>query len=213
MAENIFYKLQKARVSVLETGMKKNSKPGLRYKYFELADFLEDVQKACLEQKICPVVRYYADNATLTIYDAESSDSIVFECPNTATAKVPNAQEIQNEGARQTYVRRYLYLAAFEIVESDAIETISATSTVMNGLLEDAEKKATPKKETKAEPKPVADEKTLAEIHRMCDEIEFAKDTEYIDKMLTKKGAKSVDELDLEFVTKVYNHVCGQKEN
>lgn len=199
MAESIYVKLQKARVDVLENGLKKSKKDGLKFKYFELDDFLESVQKACLEQKLCPVVRFMTDRATLTIYDAESTESIEFECPNTAGARVPNAQEIQNEGAKQTYVRRYLYLAAFEIVESDAVEAASPTNhEVLNEV-------------KKAEENKVSAEE-LAQIRQMCDDIDLADDT-YIGKMLSSKGVESIDDLPYAFVRKCWERVSKKESN
>ena len=59
----------------------------------------------------------------LTISNAENiEESIVFGCP-VVDAELKGATKIQALGATQTYIRRYLYMAAFEIVESDWVDS------------------------------------------------------------------------------------------
>ena len=42
-----------------------------------------------------------------------------------STASLKGCHEVQNLGAVESYVRRYLYLTAFEIVESDCLDATS----------------------------------------------------------------------------------------
>ena len=82
-----------------------------------------------------------ADNASLTIVDVDKpEDKVVFNCAyvRTITKKVDSksgtevtdsqgaslkgCHPVQNEGATITYLKRYLYLNAFEISESDALD-------------------------------------------------------------------------------------------
>ena len=50
-----------------------------------------------------------------------------------AKAELKGCHEIQNLGASETYLRRYLYVAAFEIVEHDALDA----TTGMDGIKRD----------------------------------------------------------------------------
>lgn len=91
------------------------------YKYFELADFIPQAMVLCEKYGVCPVVSFSLDVATLTIYDTESEEKIIIESPM-STADMKGCQAVQNLGAVQTYLRRYLWGSFLEIVEHDKIE-------------------------------------------------------------------------------------------
>ena len=63
----------------------------------------------------------YAEFAHLLVYDVESEASIEFT-KETAACSLSGAQPIQNLGSKTTYMKRYMYMDAFEIVENDKIE-------------------------------------------------------------------------------------------
>ena len=116
-------KLSKARVQISESGLKKSGKNDFaHYQYYELKDFLPTVMKVCAEVGLCPIVSFGTERSILTVYDTELDGSFVqFSCPS-ISACVKGAADIQNEGARQTYLKRYLYMTAFEIAETDTVE-------------------------------------------------------------------------------------------
>ncbi len=119
----VFKKLQEARIKLQNTDLKKS---GLNkfagYKYFELGDFLPTIQNICNEIGLCGHVTFYTDIAILSITDVEDpAQFIEFKCPMSSAA-LKGCHEVQNLGAVQTYLRRYLWTNAFEIVEHDAID-------------------------------------------------------------------------------------------
>ena len=120
---NIYEKLAHARVDLQKTGLKKGGKNAFaKYDYFELGDFLPNINLLMVQYKMLGVVSFGTELATLTIYDAEKpEDKIEFTCP-LGTADLTGCHDVQNNGAVQTYDRRYLYVAAFEIVEGDALD-------------------------------------------------------------------------------------------
>ena len=120
---SIYAKLAQARVKLQKENLKKTGN-NRSFKYFELKDFLPRVNEIFEELKMCAVVRYSSELATLTIYDCEKDESIEFTSPMVQKA-LPSGTEIQNLGAIQTYQRRYLYLTALEIVEDDLVDSIS----------------------------------------------------------------------------------------
>ena len=63
------------------------------------------------------------DMAYLTIYDTEGGerDFVTFTSPMSSAA-LKGCHDVQNLGAVQTYLRRYLWTNAFEIVEHDALD-------------------------------------------------------------------------------------------
>lgn len=120
---NIFEKIQTIRVKLAESGLKKGKKNEYAgYTYYELGDFLPALMQLCKEQKIFPVISFSAEMATLTVYDCEKADAKLEITTPMSTAQLKACHPVQNLGAVQTYLRRYLYIAMFEIVESDKIE-------------------------------------------------------------------------------------------
>ena len=84
----------------------------------------------CSEQKIFPVVSFTVETATLTVYDCEKPEAKVEITTPMSTAQLKACHPVQNLGAVQTYLRRYLYIAMFEIVESDKIEVTTGKDPV-----------------------------------------------------------------------------------
>jgi hypothetical protein len=124
---NLYEKLRQARVELQNSNLKKSGKNTFsNYTYYELGDFLPTINNICLEKKIFPHVSFFGDGAILTILNIEKPDEIVeFNSPH-ADAQLKGCHPIQNLGAVETYQRRYLYMAAFEIVEHDALDATTA---------------------------------------------------------------------------------------
>jgi hypothetical protein len=89
------------------------------YHYFELGDFLPQVQQIFAKLGLCGIVSYTADLAKLTITDGEQSIEITSPM---GSAALKGCHEVQNIGAVETYQRRYLWVTAMEIVEHDALD-------------------------------------------------------------------------------------------
>jgi hypothetical protein len=125
---SIYTKLMQARMTLQATRLNKS---GLNkfagYSYFELGDFLPAIQKIFAELNLCGVISYGKDVATLTIHD-DAGASIVIESPMSSAA-LKGCHEVQNLGAVQTYLRRYLWVTAMEIVEHDAIDSSEGVKT------------------------------------------------------------------------------------
>jgi hypothetical protein len=96
------------------------------YKYFELGDFLPTIQEIFAEKGLCGVVSYLPDVAVLTITDMEDGSYIHINSPMSSAA-LKGCHEVQNLGAVQTYLRRYLWVTAMEIVEHDALDAITGS--------------------------------------------------------------------------------------
>mgnify|MGYP003434442311 CR=1 FL=1 len=113
------------------------------YQYFELGDFLVPALQIFESLNLSAVVSFGVEIATMTItdLDMESSQFVITSPMSTAALKA--CHEVQNLGAVQTYLRRYLWVAALEIVEHDAIDssegatprtTIKGTDGAMGSL-------------------------------------------------------------------------------
>ncbi len=136
---NVYGKLNAARAAFHAMPLKKSGKNSFAgYSYFELGDFLIPALKVFETYGLCPVISFTQDMATLNVVDTENGDTISFTSPM-ADANLKGTHPIQNLGAVETYQRRYLYMAALEIVEHDAIDAskpVEAPSTISMDQLE-----------------------------------------------------------------------------
>lgn len=120
---NIYQKMQTAKVQLQELNLKKTGNNKFAgYTYFELADFLPAINKIMAEIGLASCVSFTTETATLTIVNSENPEEKLEYTSPMASANLKGAHEIQNLGASQTYERRYLYMAAFDIVEGDALD-------------------------------------------------------------------------------------------
>ena len=121
---NIYEKLSNARATLelKKTGVATVNNAGKTRSYFSLDDILPSVNKTANELKFLCKFDLNKDIATLKIIDCEKiEDFIEFSIP-ASTATIQGGNVVQSIGATQTYLRRYLYLNAFEIAEYDVIE-------------------------------------------------------------------------------------------
>jgi hypothetical protein len=123
---NVYEKLAEARLKIAEKGMKKNGKNSFAgYTYFELSDILPAVNAVNNELKLLSVFSFADKVATLCVINAEKPEEVItFEfaySPDGASLK--GCHKVQNDGAVQTYVKRYLYQNAYEIAEGDALDS------------------------------------------------------------------------------------------
>ena len=129
---NIYEKLAQARVDLQKRNLQKSGHNKFAgYDYFELRDFLPAINEIMAEHKLLGICRFDEKEATLEIIDAEDpkeGGKIRFRSPM-STAELKGCHPVQNLGAVQTYLRRYLYTAAFEIVEGDALDATQGKQT------------------------------------------------------------------------------------
>jgi len=120
---SVYKKLMEARIALQNTKLTKSGHNKFAgYKYFELSDFLPPIQTIFANVGLCGVVSFGIDIATLTIHDLESGSELVITSPMSSAA-LKGCHDVQNLGAVQTYIRRYLWVTAMEIVEHDAIDS------------------------------------------------------------------------------------------
>ena len=123
---SVYKKLQEARIDLQSRPLKKSGRNKFAgFEYFELGDFLPTIQTIFTEKGLCGTITFYTDIAILTIVDVDKTeDKIEFKSPM-STAELKGCHAIQNLGAVQTYLRRYLWVAAMEIVEHDSLDAIT----------------------------------------------------------------------------------------
>ena len=120
---SVYSKLMNARMALQEMPLKKSGHNKFAgYQYFELGDFLPQINKIFFQYDLCSVISFDTEYATLTIIDVIDNSSIVITSPM-VEANLKGAHAIQNLGAVETYQRRYLWMTAMEIVEHDALDS------------------------------------------------------------------------------------------
>lgn len=116
-------KLMEARIALQAAPLKKSGHNKFAgYQYFELGDFLPQINEIFYKKGLCGVISYTKDYADLTITDVDDGTSISISSPM-VEANLKGAHAIQNLGAVETYQRRYLWMTAMEIVEHDALDS------------------------------------------------------------------------------------------
>ena len=140
-------KLMNARMALQSMSLKKSGHNKFAgYQYFELGDFLPQINEIFHSIGLCGVISYTKDYADLTITDVDDGTFITISSPM-VEANLKGAHAIQNLGAVETYQRRYLWMTAMEIVEHDALDSsapikeekviITPTQGAMDNIPED----------------------------------------------------------------------------
>ncbi|MEW8993077.1 ERF family protein [Clostridium sp.] len=120
---NIYQKIQRARVELQNKELKKTGHNKYsNYKYFELGDFLPHINEICDRLGLYCEFQFTSELATLEIIDSDKNEEKRRWSTPIEIASLKGCSSIQNIGGSQSYARRYLYLMAFEIAESDVID-------------------------------------------------------------------------------------------
>ena len=134
--KNVYQKLLEARVLFMEEDVKKSGKNmNMSYKYFELQDIVPVATPIFQKVGLLPVTTFTDEVAMMTIIDVDNpSDCINFSSPMREIAPIVSksgtevTNAIQRLGSVETYQRRYLYMVALDIVESDTIEAATGAT-------------------------------------------------------------------------------------
>ena len=182
----IFEKLNEARLRFQNAGIQKSGcNKFAGYTYYELSDILPEINKLANELKFCCVVNFTPELATLDFCDLEGDGRITFKSPM-SSASLKGCHEVQNLGAVETYIKRYLYQNCFEIVEGDALD----------GTMNPAEEKP-----TKSQGNEKAVDDLIAQVKGMMntftdDQLDYAnkaianKDVKKLKIIIASKNAK-----------------------
>jgi hypothetical protein len=113
-------KINGIRIDLQNSKLKKSGRNEYtKFEYFELSDFLPKINDMCNERGVITLFRATKEIAALEITDGK--DKVIFEVPF-SIPEMKGSNETQKIGGAITYYRRYLFLIAFEIVESDTFD-------------------------------------------------------------------------------------------
>lgn len=135
---NIYIKLMNVRVKFSKLNLKKSGENKFaNFKYFELADFLPQATGLLEEAKLCPIVTFTNEYATLTLINGENpSEQIVFTSPM-RDLQLKGSNELQALGGIETYQTRYLYIQLLNITENDSFDAVSGKNETKNNVQQD----------------------------------------------------------------------------
>jgi len=124
---DIYQKLLKMKIELANGGLSKTGRnTHSKYKYFELEDIVPAILKLSEKYNVNLITSFPGDRAICNVIDLDNpGDVLEFEIP--VPELVPGSRNhnglIQARGAYVTYLRRYLYMIVFDIVESDIIDS------------------------------------------------------------------------------------------
>lgn len=139
---SVLQKLQQARVMLQNKNLKKTGfNPFQKFNYFELGDFLPQINEIFNELKLYSHFNLYGDKAKLVIICTETNEQVQFTTP---IQQVKENAKMQDIGAIHTYSKRYLYYNALEIIENDLIDCKDNSTQAPKQQANKTTKKETP---------------------------------------------------------------------
>lgn len=122
--KNVYEKLQECRVQLQQMNLKKSGRNKFAgFNYYELADFLPAINELFKNVGLVSVFNIHEGEASLTIINSnKTEESVSFTSP-IADANLKGCTPVQSLGGVHTYLKRYLYINALEIVENDMLDS------------------------------------------------------------------------------------------
>lgn len=118
---NIYQKLNAARSAFHSKPLKKSGRNNFAgYDYFELGDFVIPALSVFAEHGLTSVISF-GDVASMTIVNNDKPEEQILITSPMSTCEMKGLHKVQQLGAVQTYLRRYLWVAALEIIEHDGL--------------------------------------------------------------------------------------------
>lgn len=128
---NVYQKLNLAREKFHSAEIKKSGHNKFAgYYYFELGDFIVPALKIFNEVGLASVIRFEEKEATMEIVNVDKPEDRIYIMSPMSEASLKGCHPVQNLGAVETYIRRYLWVAALEIVEHDALDATTGSAPV-----------------------------------------------------------------------------------
>ena len=120
---NVYQKLNQARSLFHKTKLQKTGHNKFAgYYYFELSDFVVPALDIFNQVGLVSVIKFGKELAEMHIINVDKPEEVIIVTSPMSEAALKGCHPVQNLGAVETYIRRYLWVAALEIVEHDALD-------------------------------------------------------------------------------------------
>lgn len=120
---NLYEKIQCIKEELLKANIKKSGNNKFAgYTYYELGDFIPTIVTKCKEYKVLTYFSFDTDFAKLIAVNAENPEEKIETTSPMKELQLKGCNDIQALGGVETYQRRYLYMALFDIVENDMFD-------------------------------------------------------------------------------------------
>lgn len=132
-AANIYLKIQMCRVELQAMDLRKTGKNKFAgFSYYTLEDITPTLNKLLLKYRLASEISFNSQIGRLKLVNIDNTqETLIFEAPM-REAEQKGCNSVQNLGATITYMRRYLYLIAFDIVEYDTFDAITGRPSLDN---------------------------------------------------------------------------------
>lgn len=229
---NIYQKLTYIQNDLLEIPIPKNGKnPFGNFTYYELEDLLPPILKLCKKYGCTlyfnfPSVEGTCYKGVLNLISWEDkTDCIKVEVPFPQLEKLPKMNYAQVSGTYQTYMKRYLILHTFDIVEKEVIDSgvmqnqtgktnkssVKATSTPKSSnkgsKTVSKNNSVSSKKQEKENTESIAKPDCLQKVIDRCHELHSEKECD--GKLLNRVSLKMFNdkEITLEERKQIFNYI------
>jgi hypothetical protein len=120
---NVYQKLNEARAKFHTKALKKSGHNKFAgYNYFELGDFVIPAIEIFGEVGLTSIIRFGKDIAEFIVVNTQKPEEIIVFTSPMSEANLKGCHPVQNLGAVQTYITRYLWVSVLHIVEHDALD-------------------------------------------------------------------------------------------
>ena len=128
---NVYQKLNEARAKFHTKALKKSGHNKFAgYNYFELGDFVIPAIEIFNEVGLTSIIRFGKEIAEFIVVNVDKPEEIIVFTSPMSSAALKGCHEVQNLGAVQTYLSRYLWVSVLHIVEHDALDATTGSKVV-----------------------------------------------------------------------------------
>lgn len=123
---NIYQKIQKVKLELSQRNLKKSWKNSYAwFEYYELSDIMPTIIELCDKYDLFTHITFTNEEATLTILNTENKDEYLQYTSPMRELELKGCNQIQCLWWIESYQRRYLFLNALDITESDMFDATS----------------------------------------------------------------------------------------
>ena len=166
---NIYQKLTNIQNDLLEINIPKSGKNSFGgFAYYELDDLLPPILMLC-KQYACTLFFSFPYDMEAQCYKGilnlvnweKPEDKIVVEVPFPQLEKLPKMNWAQSSGTYQTYMKRYLILHTFDIMEEEVIDSTEHMGELTKNNNKKQDNTSNTKKKVNVTKKPAALQKVI----------------------------------------------------